>query len=97
MARTNSYYGKPNKTAQISSARCTGSESSLDACDIERVPAENGRDVVGAIQAAGVSCALAAATPTPGSSSGALSGNSGVVGISVVAVLLVVAIVVAVV
>ena len=95
MARTNSYYGKPNKTAQISSARCTGSESSLDACDIERVPAENGRDVVGAIQAAGVSCALAA-TPTPGSSSGALSGNSGVVGISVVAVLLVVAIVVAV-
>lgn len=97
MARTNSYYGKPNKTAQISSARCTGSESSLDACDIERVPAENGRDVVGAIQAAGVSCALApSATPTSGSI-GALSGNSGVVGISVVAVLLVVAIVVAVV
>lgn len=94
MARTNSYYGKPNKTAQISSARCTGSESSLDACDIERVPAENGRDVVGAIQAAGVSCALA---PTSGSSSGTLTGNSGVVGISVVAVLLVVAIVVAVV
>ena len=93
VAKTNSFYGKPNKTAQVTTAICSGSESTLNDCDIERVPAENGRDVAGAIQAAGVTCTTAT-VDNPGSSTGGLSSNGGAAGIGVVAVFLVIAVIV---
>lgn len=92
MAKTNSFYGKPNKTAQVTTAICSGSESTLNDCEIEHVPVENGRDVAAAIQAAGVMCTITT-VDTPGGSTG-LSGNGGAIGIGIVAVFLVIAVIV---
>ena len=53
---TGSLYGKPNRTIQLSNVGCTGSESSLDACDSTLLNAEEGRNLFPHDNVAGVKC-----------------------------------------
>ena len=55
-AVTGSLYGKPNRTIQLSNVRCTGSESSLDACDTTLLTPEEGRNLFPHVNVAGVKC-----------------------------------------
>ena len=94
MAVNNSYYGKPNKTVQLSNVGCNGTEDKLDNCDGSHVPPDEGRGLYSLINAAGVNCYGKTNTTTTNPNPQKGSNNSAIVGIGVAGVFLAIAVVV---
>ena len=92
MAVNNSYYGKPNKTVQLSNVGCNGTEDKLDNCDGSHVPPDEGRGLYLLINAAGVNCYGKTNTTTTTNTQRS-TGKSAIVGIGVAGVFLAIAIV----
>ena len=86
-----SVYGKPNRTVQLSNVACTGSETSLDACDSTSLTPDEGRDLYSRVNVAGVKCFP---NVTTDALSQVVSKNNAVIGLGIVGVLLAVSIIV---
>ena len=53
-----SYYGKPNRTIQLTNVTCNGSENTLDMCERMLLPPDEGIAEFSKVNVAGVNCGL---------------------------------------
>ena len=91
---TGSYYGKPNRTIQLSNTGCNGTEMKLDDCDATILSPQDGLAQFNSVNVAGVNCGASTTSATTEKSS-AIEGRTHLLAaLVVVVVLLIVAVLV---
>ena len=91
---TGSFYGKPNRTIQLSNAGCNGTETNLHDCDVTILSPQDGLAQFNSVNVAGVNCGASTTTLTTGKSSADESRTNLLAALGVVVVLLIVAVLV---